>query len=182
MVGLGVVAAAGLVFFFVAENLPIFSPQPPQAQSHAKLFRLSYGTFRQIWNTAVTGSVERVTLIAVFVVPLAFVLMYPPFYRHLAPGPQVRAAIGVDMERTKLEIDGNDGGVITVFPHADHQKRLGGSKSCVRCHHVSLPQDKSTPCSRCHRQMNAPTDIFDHGYHLAAVARQKHLSGIHPAN
>jgi Ni/Fe-hydrogenase subunit HybB-like protein len=182
MVSLGVVAAAGLVFFFVAENLPIFSGQPPGTRPQAGLFQLSYGSLRQLWITAVTDTLQRATLIALFVIPLAFVLMYPPYFRHPASGPVVRPAIGVDAERTKLEMDGDRGGVFTVFPHADHQKRLGGSKSCGRCHHVSLPRDKSTPCSRCHRRMNAPTDIFGHEYHMAAVAEKDRLPGIHPAN
>jgi hypothetical protein len=30
--------------------------------------------------------------------------------------------------------------------------------------------------------MNVPTDIFDHEYHVMAVARHDHLSGIHPEN
>jgi Ni/Fe-hydrogenase subunit HybB-like protein len=182
MVSLGVVAAAGLVFFFAAENLPIFSPRPPGVQSRAGLFRHSYGGFRPLLGSAVTDSLRRVTLIGVFVIPLAFVLMYPPYFRHLASGSSIRPAIGLDVERTKLEMTGNDGRVVTVFPHADHQKRLGGPQSCVRCHHVSLPLDRSTPCARCHRQMNAPTDMFDHEYHMAAVANNKHLSGLHPAN
>lgn len=182
MVSLGVVAAAGLVFFFVAENLPIFSEEPPAARTRAGLFRLSYGSFRQLWNTALTDSLHRITLIAVFVVPLAFVLMYPPYFSHPASGPTVRPAIGVDAERTKLQMDGDRGGVLTVFPHADHQKRLGGAKSCGRCHHVSLPHDKSTACSRCHQRMNASTDIFDHQRHMAEVADRDHLPGVHPAN
>jgi Ni/Fe-hydrogenase subunit HybB-like protein len=181
MVSLGVVAAAGLVFFFAAENLPIFSERPPNARTPARSFRLSYGSLSQLWNTAVTGSLHRVTLIGLFVIPLAFVLMYPPYFRKIASGPRVSPVIGVDIERTKLEMDG-DSGVSTVFPHADHIKRLGGDNSCVRCHHVSLPRDKWTSCSRCHTRMNAPTDIFGHVSHMTAVARKEHLTGVQPAN
>jgi len=182
MVSLGVVAAAGLVFLFLAEHLPIFSERPLGTRNDAGLLRLSYGTLRQLWNTAVSDSLHRVTLIAIFVIPLVFVLFYPPYSRDPASGPRVRPAIGIDAERTKLEMHGDHGGVVTVFPHADHVKRLGGSNSCVRCHHVSLPRDKWTLCSRCHRRMNAPTDIFDHEYHMAVVAQRDRLSGLHPAN
>jgi len=179
--GFGVVAAAGLVFFFAAENLPIFGPNPPAARM-AGLFRLSYGSLRQLWNTALTDGLHRVTLIAVFLVPLSFVLMYPPYFNGRISEPEVRSAIGVDAERTVLLIEGDRGGVSTIFPHVDHQKRLGDSASCVKCHHVSLPHDKSTSCSRCHRRMNVETAIFNHKYHLKAVAELKQFRGIQPEN
>ena len=180
-VSIGVVAAAGLVFFFLAENLPIFSERPPAMRTRAGLFRLSFGTFRQLWATAVNDSLQRVTLIASFVIPVAFVLMYPPFHQA-ALAYDVRPAVGVSIERTKLKLGGDDGGVYTIFPHADHEKRLGGPKSCGRCHHVSLPGDNSTPCFRCHQRMNAATDIFGHEYHMVAVAKKDRLPGIQPAN
>ena len=180
-VAAGVVAAAGLVFLYAAENLPIFGPHPGTAVSRAGLFRMSYGSLGQLWQTVLTDGLHRVTLIAVFVVPLAFVFMYPPYHDAVCE-ETVRPAFGVDLERTTLRIDGNDGGVITVFAHADHQRRLGDSTACVKCHHVSLPKDRSTPCSRCHDRMNAPSVIFDHESHLAAVVRQENLSGLHPNN
>jgi hypothetical protein len=181
-VSLGVVAAAGLVFLFLAENLPIFSDRPPDLYDLGGLPRVAYGTLRQLWNTAVTDSLHRVTLIGVFVVPLAFVLMYPPYFHRRTSEPLVGPATGVDAERTKLQMAGDQGSVVTIFPHADHEKRLGGSKSCVKCHHVSLPHDNWTPCWRCHRRMNAPTDIFDHAYHIAAVAQKDGLAGLFPGN
>ncbi len=182
MLSLGVVAAAGLVFFFLAENLPIFGAQPPGAVSQGSPFRLPGTSLGRLWNTVPADSLHRVTLIAVIVVPLAFVLMYPPYFNNPATGPTVRPSIGFDVERTKLEIGGNNRAIRTVFPHADHVKRLGGSASCRGCHHVSLPRDKSTSCVRCHSRMNAPTDIFDHKRHMTEVARREHLSGVHAAN
>lgn len=182
MVSLGVVAAAGLVLFFLAENLPIFNERPADFYNLLSLPRLSYGTLRQLWNTTVADSLNRVTLIGLFVIPLAFVLMYPPYFRPQASERLIRPATGVDTERTKLEMDGDQGGVVTIFPHADHEKRLGGSKSCAKCHHISLPHDKWTPCWRCHRRMNAPTHIFDHAYHVSAVAREDGLTGLYLGN
>jgi len=182
MVSFGVVAAAGLVFFFAAENLPVFGDELPDTCRFVRRFRFTYGSFGQVWDAALADSLRRVTLIAVFVIPLAFVLMYPPFFRGAASGSTVRPATGMDALRSKLRIDGDHGGVLTVFDHADHQKRLGGSTSCVRCHHLSFPQDKSTPCSRCHQRMDNPTELFDHEFHLSAVAARDHLSGLHPAN
>jgi Ni/Fe-hydrogenase subunit HybB-like protein len=181
-VSLGVIAAAGLVFFFVAENVPIFTFRPSAAGSESGIFRLSYGSLRQLWSTVLTDSLHRVSLIAVFIIPLAFVLMYPPYYGTPGSSTQIRPAMGVDLERRVLRVDGDGGGVVTVFAHAEHQKRLGDSTSCVKCHHVALPEDRSTPCSRCHCRMNESTQIFNHEFHLKAVAERDHLSGLYPSN
>lgn len=181
-VGFGVVAAAGLVFFFFAEHMPIFDAQSGGVDEQPGKFRISYGSLRQLWNTALTNSLHRVTLIAVFIIPLAFVLMYPPYYGREGLSADVRPAMGIDTERRVLRIDGDNQGVLTVFAHADHQRRLGDSTSCVKCHHSSFPRDRSTPCSRCHCRMNESTVIFDHQSHMSAVAEREHLSGLHPAN
>jgi hypothetical protein len=181
-VGFGVVAAAGLVFFFMAEHLPIFGPRPGIIGSRSGLFRLSYGSLSQLWHTVMTDNLHRITLVGVFVVPLAFVLMYPPYHFNDNSGVAVRPAKGLDAERTSLLIDGDNRDVVTIFAHADHQHRLGDSTSCVKCHHVSMPGDRSTSCSRCHRRMNETVSIFDHEYHLKAVAEDKHLNGLHPTN
>lgn len=180
--GLGVIAAAALVFFFIAENLPIFSENPPAVRSRAGIFRQPFGTLRQIWNMVFMDSLHRVTLIAVFSTPLAFILMYPPYHQGGNPGERIKPSLGIDIERTVLRIDGNRRGVATVFEHADHQKRLGDSLSCVNCHHVSIPNDKSTPCSECHLFMNDSADIFNHDTHLEYVAEKESLGGIFPVN
>lgn len=178
---LGVIAAAGLALFFVAERFPIFGPIPPASRPEAGLFRLSFGSLRQLWNTALTDGLHRVTLIAVFFIPVAFVAMYPPYYDN-DPESQVRPAAGVNAERTVLLIDGNRDGVATTFAHVEHQQRLGDSASCVKCHHVSFPKDRSTACSRCHRAMNAWTMIFDHQQHTKFVAEKEKLGGMCPIN
>ncbi len=180
--GLGVIAAAALVFFFVAENLPIFSENPPAVRSRAGIFRQPFGTLHQIWNMVFMDSLHRVSLIAVFSLPIAFILMYPPYFENGDSGKQIKPSLGSDTERTVLKIDGNRQGIATVFAHADHQKRMGDSLSCVNCHHVSVPNDRSTPCSECHRLMNDSTIIFNHDAHKEYVAEKESLSGFFPAN
>jgi Ni/Fe-hydrogenase subunit HybB-like protein len=180
--GLGVIAAAALMFFFIAENLPIFSSYPPAARSRAGIFRQPFGTLRQIWNMVFMDSLHRVTLVAALSIPLAFILMYPPYHRDAASGERVKPSLGVNIERTVLKIDGNRRGVATIFDHADHQKRLGDSLSCVNCHHLSMPKDKSTPCSQCHLFMNDPAGIFNHDAHMEYVAEQESLGGVFPVN
>jgi len=178
----GVVAAAGLMLFFVAENLPIFSNNPPAVQSKTGIFRQAFGTLRQIWHTVYMDSLHRVSLIAVVTITIAFVLMYPPFFDDHAVNQPVKASLGIDKERAVLKIDGDHQGVDVIFAHSEHQKRLGDSLSCAVCHHVSLPNDKSTPCSECHRFMNAPANIFKHDAHKIYIAEKEGLAGFFPGN
>jgi Ni/Fe-hydrogenase subunit HybB-like protein len=175
----GVVAAAALVFLFFAEHTPAFTalraenaPKPPPAPA--------FDSLSGVWQRALSGGPERVTLIAVIVVPLAWAAMYPPHSRQ--PDVGVSPASRMDVTGARLRIDADQRDLVTVFPHADHRKRLGGDVSCPTCHHMSLPGDKTTPCSRCHRHMFTETLIFDHAYHVRVVADSDHLAGPFPSN
>ena len=179
VLSLGVVAAAALVFLFFAEHIPIFRVGPAKGEGERR-FRVSFDSFSRVWHTALRSGLERTSVIAVIVVPLAWALMYPPYQRIEAE--PVQPASRLDLTRARLRIDGDRGGVHTVFPHADHQERLGGDSSCVICHHISLPGDETTPCSRCHRHLLTETLIFDHAYHMRAVADSLDLPGLFPSN
>ena len=52
----------------------------------------------------------------------------------------------------------------------------------MSCHHISLPGDETTPCSRCHSHMVEPTQIFDHERHQTLVAEEEGLGGVFPEN
>ena len=179
-VGIGVMAAAGLAFLAAVEQLPIFQDSI-QRPSH-RPFRASFDGFSHVWTVALTSGLQRVSLIAVFVLPLAWAVLSPPSASDLVGGHPVQPPQGLDPLRAVLRLDGdrNERGV--EFAHAAHQERLGGENSCGNCHHVSLPGDRSTPCSRCHRDMLAPTRIFDHDRHLAAVTAAEKLTGPAPQN
>jgi hypothetical protein len=179
-VGLGVIAAAGLVFLFLSENLSIFPDRRKDTRSVTRLPAPTFDGLSHVWNTVLASDLHRVTLIAVVMLPVAWIWMYPA--REKNEDMHVQPSIGVDTLRTTLRIDGDRGALFTLFPHASHQERLGGRSSCVRCHHISMPGDKSTPCSRCHRDMVLPTKIFDHTAHRHVVAERKALRGLHPAN
>jgi len=179
-VSVGVVAAAGLAFLFFVETFPIFEEGWRKRRRAARLSCASFDSFSKVWETALSKGPERITVLAVLVVPLAWAILYPPFHQDSAP--DVRPAAGMDVQRTALLIDGNRGGVTTEFPHNEHKERLGGDTSCVNCHHMALPGDETTPCSRCHRKLVAPTLIFDHEYHETAVAEEEDLSGLVPEN
>ena len=124
----------------------------------------------------------RVTLMAVFVIPIVWVVLYPPFASDDSTDTKVRPSLGLDTLRYGLRIDGNRQGLFTDFSHEEHQQRLGGKASCGQCHHISMPRDVSTPCSRCHRDMVNATLIFDHFMHMYAVAEDQQLPGRHPEN
>jgi hypothetical protein len=179
-VSLGVVAAAGLVFLFFVETFPVFEEGWKERRIAARAFGVSFDSLSRVWTTVLRGGLERATVIAVLVIPLAWSVMYPPYSRRNEA--EVRPAAGLDVTRTTLLVDGNREGVLTEFPHAEHQDRLGGESGCQTCHHLSIPGDETTPCSRCHRQMVEATLIFDHDYHLEAVAEDEGLEGVVPEN
>lgn len=176
---LGAVAGAALLFLFFVESMRVFPPTPTDERGPGPL-AVTFHSFSRVWRTALSGGLERVSLIAVIVVPLAWVLMYPPY--ATARPVAVKPAMRVDITQAELRIDGDRAREFTVFPHADHQERLGGDQSCQTCHHMSLPRDQTTPCSRCHRHMLTETLIFDHTFHLQAVADRDTLPGPHPPN
>ncbi len=177
--GIGVIAAAGLVFISLTEYLPIFNPIPAKSFT-AHILASGFGSARRIWNVVLSHSLNRVSLIAVFILPLGFVLMYPPYDKNSTP--PVRPSSGLDITRAVLKIDGNRRNFKTIFDHADHQKRLGDSTSCVKCHHISLPGDRSSPCYRCHRSMYDTTNIFNHESHIVSITRRDSLAGVCPSN
>jgi Ni/Fe-hydrogenase subunit HybB-like protein len=181
-VGIGVIAAAGLTLLFIAENFAVFDENWRERRILREKFRPGFDSVSGVWGTALSDNLHRVTLIAVFIIPIAWVLLYPPFSSARISTVTVLPSAGTDPARTMLRIDGNRAGVLTNFPHIEHQKRLGGDSSCVTCHHVSLPKDNSTPCSRCHRSMVKSTLIFDHVAHLSHATIQEKLTGLHPEN
>ncbi len=183
-VSLGLIAATGLVFLAVAERFPVFDDAWRQRGSSRRRFQAGFDSLSGVWRAALGERLRRVSLLAVLVVPVAWLALYPP-YR--SPDPCLTAAVqpprAVDAGRAVLRIDGDGEGLWAVaFPHLDHRRRLGGERSCPRCHHLALPRDHATPCSRCHRLMHAETDLFDHGAHLASVAGKERLGGLHPGN
>lgn len=177
---IGVIAAALLVFLFCVEHLSVFDHAVGAERAGATPTGDRFvGTLR-IPSIVLRHGLYRVTLFSVFWVPLVWMLLYPPFATHHTT--LVQPSLGLDAKRSLLWIDGNRSGLGVAFPHAEHQKRLGGDGSCVNCHHISLPHDHSTPCSRCHRNMVRESRLFNHSEHIRLVAAEKKLSGLHAGN
>ena len=179
VLGIGVIAFAGLLFLYLSEILPIFDNTPLQ-RTVKGTFQKRIGSLHTTWNIALSDSLHRVSLIAVLIIPIAYVIMYPPFQD--ADAAIVKPSLGLDSQRQMLLIDGNRKSFSTTFNHLDHQQRLNKTDSCLFCHHVSLPADRSTPCSRCHQHLFEPTNIFNHEEHTFFVAESNHLIGWHPEN
>ena len=177
---IGVISAAALVFLFVAENYSIFDEQWKLYKIRKGIFKASFDSISRVWQTALQSGLQHTTIIGVFVLPIAFVLMYPQFKSHNEIN--VVPASGLNTTRSILIINANRPGMSTEFPHLKHQEVLGKEKSCIECHHMSLPNDKSTPCSRCHQKMFEKTLIFKHDLHTIWVAAKRKISGLHPEN
>jgi hypothetical protein len=180
---LGVIGAAGLAFFFAVENLPIFDTEWRRRRESRTTFTPAFDRVSRVWRTALGSGLNRASLIAVFIVPLGWLALYPPFYgEQRKPAQQVAPPIAEDAGRNVLRIDGNRSRMKVLFPHLKHQQRLGKEDSCVNCHHLSLPGDHSTPCSRCHGIMEGTTDIFRGDIHLTALVKRDKLQGWMPRN
>ena len=177
---IGVIAAAALIFLFIVENYSIFDEQWKVNKISEGIFKASFDSISRVWQTALQSGLHRTTIIAVFVIPIAFVLMYPQYKSN--KGVNVVPASGLNIMRSILIINGSRKVMNTEFPHLKHQQELGKEKSCINCHHMSLPNDKSSPCSRCHRKMFEKTLIFNHDKHTIYVADNRQISGLHPEN
>jgi Ni/Fe-hydrogenase subunit HybB-like protein len=180
---LGVLAAAGLFFLYTVENYPIFDERWRLRRKATGAFQGTFDRASMVWRAALGGGLQRVSLVALIAIPLAWSGLYPPFHE---PGRRtarpVHAPLAADASRAVLRLDGDSDGMEVSFPHQEHRDRLGGQWSCVHCHHLSLPADHATPCSRCHRDMERRTSIFDHTGHFTKVAHKENLGGRIPAN
>jgi Ni/Fe-hydrogenase subunit HybB-like protein len=182
-VSLGVLAAAGLAFLFAVENFPIFDAEWRRRREARLRFVPAFDHVSRVWSAALGRGPDRISLLAVFTLALGWLVLYPPYRADpRRPAEPVSPPTGADAARATLRIDADRTGMAVVFPHRDHQQRLEKEGSCGECHHLSLPGDHSTPCSRCHREMERETDIFDPTLHLAAVAEHEDLCGWVPEN
>ncbi|MFP4527181.1 MAG: NrfD/PsrC family molybdoenzyme membrane anchor subunit [Candidatus Kapaibacterium sp.] len=177
---IGVIAAAALLFIYISDNFTIFDDEWKSRNLEKGVFRATFDSFSRVWSTVLHNDIYRISLMAVFVIPVSFIAQYPPF--DSPETTKVEPAAGINIERTVLLIDGNSAKMNTTFSHDDHKRRLGGEKSCRTCHHLSMPGDNSTPCYRCHTNMYHRSKIFDHDYHMHAVGSQIELAGLHPEN
>jgi Ni/Fe-hydrogenase subunit HybB-like protein len=171
---IGIVAAAGLAFLYVSEHFAIFDHLLEPAGIGPGQLPFDGGLLRPMWQSLRQHRLSHVTLLPVFVIPLAIIV----FWNDAVEGYPLRRMpvvppTAADGTRSVLRIDGDADGDFVAFDHARHQKDLGQADSCQRCHHVYLPGDQQTPCHRCHGDMVRESDIFDHELHALWVGHRK---------
>jgi Ni/Fe-hydrogenase subunit HybB-like protein len=166
---LGVFAAAALAFLYLVENYRIFENTP--AREHLPVLAAQRPDLDPMGRTRALGPVGSYARVSLIVV-LAAALALGAFSARALEGVDlkrspVQAPRGVDAARMVLAINGDRDEDVVLFPHAAHQERGGGTASCPKCHHQSLPHDQASPCYRCHADMALRTSIFDHARHVA---------------
>ena len=76
--------------------------------------------------------------------------------------PGLRGAVGWEI----MKLDANREGRSVEFTHEAHQLYMKKSgEGCVVCHHLNLPDDSSSSCYECHKDMRKESSIFDHELH-----------------
>lgn len=177
---LGVIAAAALVFLFITENFSVFSK--PKLEVTTEEFRNSnwFERWSSIWSGITMTSHVRISFLIAIVVPILAGIFYSTTLNgYSQKSISVKAPLAVDQTRKILTINGNQNANFVVFKHDAHKERLGGAKSCDKCHHLNFPNDKATRCSACHRDMYQPTMIFDHTYHQNKLLGNKSCEKCH---
>jgi hypothetical protein len=158
----GIISAMVLIFLFAIERFRIWEQRPADPDAEP----LKLPEFDRVGSTwlGVPALAARTVYSLAFVVAAAlaatFLTSEPAASRGIDPTP-VHQARGGDI----LWIDGNLDGYGVPFQHEQHKTREGGKESCVKCHHMNLPRDRNTSCSRCHRDMYLTVDAFRHDWH-----------------
>ncbi|MBS1262737.1 MAG: putative Ni/Fe-hydrogenase 2 b-type cytochrome subunit [Calditrichaeota bacterium] len=172
-ISLGIVAAVGLVFFFLIENFHVLEERPREANA-AELPKAPLGAFGAVWQQALRFGGPRVYSLA-FVLAAAVGFGLLSGERMYSGGVQpepARKSRGADW----LVIDGNKDGYAVDFTHAIHMERY----DCARCHHMQLPGDAQTVCVECHSDQYSPTDAFRHQWHASPDGAAISCSSCHP--
>jgi Ni/Fe-hydrogenase subunit HybB-like protein len=163
-VSVGIVAAAALAYFFVAEHFHLFHAGPVDREQF-KHRRPEFDPRTGVLQAdPYSGGVARYTLAAVVGAAAVLALLPHTAFAGLAVPAQPVTPPGYG---DRLIIDGNRTGEAVAFDHQKHAAREGGEASCPRCHHLVRPGERATGCARCHRDMNRATSIFDHRLHSA---------------
>lgn len=192
LLSLGILSGAGLIFFLIVERFHIFDSPETQSDDHSTPIKL--------WTSAETKIVfggaraKKVLITAIIVIPMTWILFQDqatgPFKPILQPiSPNILAT---DIMRTQLRLDGDLNGRFVTFNHKQHQEDfvdeydLETEETCIKCHHLNLPNDNSTKCRACHKNMLAETPMFDADRHQerfkteAAFQAVKSLETTHP--
>ncbi|MBN1652755.1 MAG: Ni/Fe-hydrogenase cytochrome b subunit [Deltaproteobacteria bacterium] len=166
VVSLGVVAGAALVYFFVAEHFNLFHV----GRIDKERFRYQLPGFDPrsgvINADPYTGGFASYSIMAVLGGALALALVPASALGETPIPPRPVTAPGFGEE---IIIDGDRAAEAVLFNHQEHVDMEDGN--CASCHHLLRPREQATGCSRCHRDMNLKTSIFDHTLHIARLKK-----------
>jgi hypothetical protein len=175
-ISLGIVAAAALVYFFVAERFHLFHAGPvDREQFRYRLPSFDPGTL-VVRPDPYAGGAARYTLMAVLGAAAVLAFLPQSAFAGLA-GP--RAPVTPPGFGDRLVIDGNRARDAVAFDHRRHVEREGRDASCPRCHHLLKPGEQATGCARCHRDMKRATSIFDHRLHATHLGSRRGCVSCH---
>ncbi|HEY3359230.1 MAG TPA: Ni/Fe-hydrogenase cytochrome b subunit [Polyangia bacterium] len=173
---LGIVAAAALAYFFVAERFHLFHAGPvDRARFRHRLPGFDPATLVARPDPH-AGGITRYSLMTVLGAGAVLALL-----------PQPSAFAGVPIPArpvtppgfgARLVLDGDRAGEAVVFDHQRHVEREGAG-TCARCHHLLKPGEQATGCARCHRDMQRATAIFDHRLHAARLGPGRGCATCH---
>jgi hypothetical protein len=166
-IAFAVPAAAGLLYFFFAENLAVLQPDVPQRQPRPyEKPQFDRGTYLYR-EDSFRNTMARRSGLAVFAIALTVAILPADV---VTGGPPVDAPVKAALGWEMLAINGNRDQTRVDFDHLAHQQRLEESavdreEICSTCHHLNKPNDEATACWECHQAMNGSTTIFDHTFH-----------------
>jgi Ni/Fe-hydrogenase subunit HybB-like protein len=174
----GVIASAILVLIYMIDNFKVF-PAP-----FMKMTSLTDNDhFLEFQARKFLTDRARYSMIIVLGISLAAVFFYQNATRGMAKESiSVHAPRGFDETRSVLIIDGDLDNDYVKFKHEFHKEKLGKNKSCVLCHHLDLPNDHSSACWRCHRDMNRVCSIFNHDLHKQKLGGKFSCTQCHKSN
>jgi hypothetical protein len=186
LVSFGVLSAAGLVFFFLVERFYVLEDrghgEPGKKEKKARLWSLKEAL------TILKGpGVIRAAGIFLFVAPVTFIALRDQATGTFKPPPRpVQETVArVDADGKTFRIDANANGMSTDFGHALHQEELARlyelprEEICAKCHHLDLPGEREhTACRKCHRDMENPVPMFDHGRHRGRFRSDEAYEGF----
>ena len=179
----GVLAGAGLLFLFFVSRFHILDESPEESAAAARAAKadaahhddheIKMWTREETWAVLKGEGAMRALRVLVIFVPLtwiAFGNQATGAFRPIAQ-PVSAAVVAVDHMRNDFRLDADRNGFSADFPHQFHKQELmklhgiAEEETCIKCHHLSLPNDHNTSCRRCHRDMELDTRIFSAANH-----------------
>lgn len=184
LLGFGIIAGAGLLFFLLVERFYIF--KEPAGHGHDGE-PLKLWTKHEALSYFMGPRLLKVIGTMVIVIPATVIIfsdqaMGP--YQFIAQ-PVSTAVIGKDAVRDVLLLDANLKNESVEFPHSKHKEAvakeygLSQEDTCLKCHHLNLPNDNASNCRLCHSDMEADAPMFKEENHASRFKMTADLEKFH---